>query len=377
MEKYIGKMSLEEVDTIRIQNKWGKLNLLFLLKTGIGTAAAIIIANTLGLAYSPSAGIITLLTIQNTKKETIFIALRRIYAFVVAVILSYGLFTAFGYTSVTFGAFALLFVALCNLLGLQDGISMNAVLTTHFLIEKRMDLPMLFNEIMLLLIGMSIGITINLIMPNNKKRIMKEQRSLEEDMKVILRGMANNLRNKDACLLQNGVSLNANEGNITTEEGNDISFAVDGIDFKFIDKKIKDLIKKAHDNAKNTLLTDTRYLIAYLDMREHQINVLKRIQKHINQIPVILQQTIPIADFMNHVADSFHEFNNVKGLLDEIEDLYEHYRKEQLPTTRAEFEYRAILFQILKELEYFLRIKRNFILEIEKQDMKSYWNSLG
>lgn len=298
----------------------------------------------------------------------------------VAVILAYGLFTAFGYTSVTFGAFALFFVALCNLLGLQDGISMNAVLTTHFLIEKRMDFPMLFNEIMLLFIGMSIGITINLIMPNNKKRIMQEQRSLEEDMKVILRSMANDLRNKDACLLQNGATMNevnftVDDVNITKDDVNDTSFLKDGIDFTLIDQKIKDLIKKAHINSKNTLLTDTRYLIAYLDMREQQIDVLKRIQEHIKQIPVILQQTIPISDFMNHVAASFHEFNNVKGLLKEIEDLYEHFRNEDLPKTRTEFEYRAILFQILKELEYFLRIKRSFILDIEKQDMKSYWKS--
>lgn len=39
------------------------------MKSGIGAAIAIIIAEGLGLLYGPSAGIITLLFIQDTKKE--------------------------------------------------------------------------------------------------------------------------------------------------------------------------------------------------------------------------------------------------------------------------------------------------------------------
>ena len=65
---------------------------------------------------------------------------------------------------------------------LKDGISMNAVLMTHFLIEKRVDIPMFFNEVMILCIGMGIGIVINLIMPNYNKNSAKA-RFLEEEMR--------------------------------------------------------------------------------------------------------------------------------------------------------------------------------------------------
>ena len=183
---------------MEIMNKLKKVNILFLLKTGIGSALAIILAESMGFSYSPSAGIITLLTIQNTKKETISIALRRIEAFLLAVIISFVLFTNIGYTAVAFGGFVFLFVAFCMLFGLKDGIAMNAVLMTHFLIEKRMDLPLILNEIALLFIGMGIGIVLNLIMPRYRERIRREQHILEEEMKVTLRGMANLLKEKDS-----------------------------------------------------------------------------------------------------------------------------------------------------------------------------------
>ncbi|HHX11387.1 MAG TPA: aromatic acid exporter family protein [Clostridiales bacterium] len=354
----------KQVDKLR------KLNWLSLLKTGIGTAFAIIVAEAIGLAYSPSAGIITLLTIQNTKKETIQIAFRRILAFILAVVIAFILFNGIGYTPVVFGLFALIFVALCNLLGLQDGISMNAVLTTHFLIEQRMDVAMILNEVVLLFIGMGIGIVINLIMPKNIKEIQLEQSDFEKEMKITLRSLADDLRYKRQSLLKE----KDNTPSKTIENHEKPGIKRKTTDFKQLDSRLKHLINKANVNSGNTLLSDTSYLISYLHMREHQIDGLKSISKLINQIPVLLEQSIPLAEYMDHVAESFHELNNVKGLLTDIESLYEHYRKDRLPESREEFEYRAILFQILNELEHFLEIKRDFVLELENKNLKSYWN---
>lgn len=345
-------------------------NLLYLLKTGIGTAIAIILADSFGLAFSPSAGIITLLTIQNTKKETIFIALKRILGFVLAVIVAFGIFSVIGYSSIAFGVFALVFIALCKATGLQDGISMNTVLTTHFLIEQRMDISMIVNEIGLLFIGMGIGIIINLIMPKNKKQIQMEQRAFEEEMKIILRSLAKDLKEKATCLSQ---EKKQEEMTLECEKQGATVRKPGSTDFTHLEAEVVSLLQKAKENEGNTLLTDTRYLISYFEMRKMQIDVLKTISHHINQIPVVLEQTYPIADYLNHVAESFHELNNVQSLLEEIEELYEYYRKQPLPETREEFEYRAILFQILKELEHFLRLKRIFVLELENKNMKSYW----
>lgn len=370
-----------------------QLNLLFLLKTGIGSAAAILLADWFGLSYSPSAGIITLLTLQNTKKETIQLAVKRILAFVLAVAVSFLAFTAIGYTSVAFGVMVLIFVGLCTLLGLKDGISMNAVLMTHFLMKQRMDLPLIINEILLLLIGMGIGIIINLLMPNRKVKIRRDQLMLEEEMKRMLASLAVALRTKDACLLQEcnpNVSMNSHDINVKLiisqiDSNTNLTKAGDQerihqmniteeLNFKRLDFMLEELLKHAYEDAGNTLLADTRYQVSYLEMRKLQIDVLKDIWNNINRIPVILRQSVPIASFMEHTAASFHELNNVKKLLDELEELLQYFKNESLPVTREEFEYRAILFQILKEFEYFLLIKRNFIADFETKNLTTYWN---
>ncbi len=329
---------------MQISNKLKRINILFLLKTGIGSAIAILLANAFGLLYSPSAGIITLLTIQNTKKETLIIALKRVEAFVLATILSYLIFEGLGYTAIAFGAFVTLFVALCFLLDLKDGIPMNAVLMTHFLIEKHMDPSLILNEISILIIGMGIGIILNLAMPRNIARIRKEQMLLEEEMKKHLRSMEGILRKE-----------------------------VQEIDFTALEHFVERLLKSAYEEADNRLLSDTRYLVSYLEMRKLQVGVLKDITVNLLQIEAIPVQAEPIAEYIEHIAASFHEKNNVTGLLTILEQLKEHFRQEPLPSTREEFENRAMLYQVMKELEYFLIIKRNFILELEDKDMKTYW----
>jgi uncharacterized membrane protein YgaE (UPF0421/DUF939 family) len=267
---------------------------------------------------------------------------------------------------------------------------MNAVLMTHFLIEKRMDFPLIINEIALLFIGMGLGILLNLIMPRYREKIREEQVNLEEIMKLTLRGMGNMLQEKDACLVQGESILNESERTPKVREYkqqeyqlipskrekeiiNNISTTFECVEFAQLDNLLEELLKKAYDDAGNTLLSDTRYLVSYLEMRKLQIGVLKDIKENIEHIPVLLRQTYPIVEFMEHTASSFHELNNAEGLLSELAELQEHFRKEKLPETREEFEYRAILFQILKELEYFLLLKRNFMQELEAKNMKSYW----
>ncbi len=150
---------------------------LFLLKVAIGSAISIWIAGSFGLLYSPSAGIITLLTIQNTRRETLSIAVRRLLSFLLSILIAFIVFSLMGYNFAAFGVFLLFFVGFCIAFGLKDGISMNAVLMTHFLIEEHMKPALIGNEALLLIIGMGIGILINMIMPKYRDRIRREQRS--------------------------------------------------------------------------------------------------------------------------------------------------------------------------------------------------------
>ena len=52
--------------------------------------------------------------------------------------------------------------------------------------------------------------------------------------------------------------------------------------------------------------------------------------------------------------------------------------REALPATREEFEARAILFQVLLELEEFLRMKREFVAELTAEEIGEFWkNDVG
>ena len=48
-------------------------------------------------------------------------------------------------------------------------------------------------------------------------------------------------------------------------------------------------------------------------------------------------------------------------------------REQPLPESREEFESRAVLFQILLELEQFLEIKKKFVEELSAEEIGKFW----
>ena len=57
-------------------------NTLKIIKLSIGSSLAVLIAWLLNLEYSMFAGIITLLTVKNTRKETLKAALGKVFGFI-------------------------------------------------------------------------------------------------------------------------------------------------------------------------------------------------------------------------------------------------------------------------------------------------------
>lgn len=82
-----------------------------IFKIAAGAGIAVIIAQSLGVNYSTSAGVITLLSIQNTKKETIRVMTLRLYSFGMALALAALSFFLFGYGALALGVFLLFFPA--------------------------------------------------------------------------------------------------------------------------------------------------------------------------------------------------------------------------------------------------------------------------
>lgn len=74
-----------------------------LIKYVTGSVAAVLLAAALQLQFAYAAGIITLLTIQDTKKETVRITAKRMIIFVIMTILSAVIFPLAGYHVWAFG----------------------------------------------------------------------------------------------------------------------------------------------------------------------------------------------------------------------------------------------------------------------------------
>lgn len=322
--------------------------MLKLFKIAVGSAAAIFLADLLGLIYSTSAGIITLLTIQDTSRETIVISAKRIGAFLVATVLSYAVFHLFGYHVLSYGIFLFLFIAGCSPLRLANAVSTNAVLVTHYLLEQDMTPAFIGNEALLLLTGAGIGTLLNLYMPGKGKEIRVMQCRLEEDLRAALLRMSEY---------------------IGREDRSDYT----GSCFDKLQADIGAGKKQAFAYMNNTFFQESKYFIDYMNMREQQTVVLRDIYKKIMSMRTVLPQTGQVAELLRETAVTFGESNNARELLVRLDETFMWMRESELPVTRQEFEDRAVLYGIMTDLEYFLQLKKEFADSLTKEQVLLYW----
>lgn len=322
--------------------------MLKLIKIAVGSAAAIFLADLLGLRYSTSAGIITLLTIQNTSRETIIISAKRICAFLLATALAYGVFRLIGYSVFSYGIFLFLFIAGCGPLRLGTAVSTNAVLVTHYLLERNMGLACIGNEAQLLLIGAGIGTLLNLYMPGKGREIRMMQYRLEEDLRTVLLRMSEY---------------------IGKEDRSDYT----GSCFDKLQADIDAGKKQAYAYMNNTFFQESKYFIDYMNMREQQTVVLRDIYKKIKSMRTVLPQTGQVAGLLYETAVTFGESNNARDLLAKREETLMRMKDSELPATRQEFEDRAVLYGILTDLAYFLQLKKEFADSLTPEQISRYW----
>lgn len=341
---------------------WEKINIkninyIKIFKIAIGSSIAILISNLFGLSYSASAGIITLLSIQDTKKQTLQVAKRRLLACIFAFLIAYVLFQTLGFFTYVFGIFLFVFIAGSYLLGIDDGIAMCSVLVTHFLIEKNMSTSFIGNEVLIMLIGILTGIVLNLFMPNNAKTIKANINIVEEKMKHIL------------CLISDNMLLEY--GNEMLYEESEIKLSSE---INLLADTLTSGLSSAYDDMNNTLLSNTKYYISYFTMRREQVYYLNQIIQQIGLLTYTPRQAFLISDFIRKIKEQFHEHNNAIELLDELYLIKEKLKDETNPVTREEFENRAILYIIFNDLECFLNLKKNFVKQLTQNDIKKYWN---
>lgn len=311
------------------------------VKIAGAAAVSIALAGELGLKYSATAGIITVLSIGNTKRETLKTAGRRALAFCCALLLAAACFGVLGYTLWAFAVYLLLFAFLCLCAGWGAAIAMDSVLISHFLSERSMAPELLLNEILLFFIGTAMGILINLHLHRKEAAFEKLSDEVDEQIKGILHRMSLWLTREDRSGYGSGC-------------------------FDRLEKALDAARLCAAANYDNSVFEKDSGELDYIEMREKQSIVLKGIYGNIKSIEYLPEQAAQVAELLGEIERDYHRDNTVEELSEKLERLFEEMKEQELPASREEFEARAILFYILMQTGNFLELKRDFVKGQEK-----------
>lgn len=140
------------------------------LKIAVGSSLAIFVAQLLVLQNATAAGIITLITIVTTRRETVQLSYQRVMSFFVSVALICVIFQAVPWAWTDYGIYILVMAFICQLLNWDSSIALNAVIGTHFLVSQDFSIAFILNECSLVLIGIIFAILLNLYPRASKQK---------------------------------------------------------------------------------------------------------------------------------------------------------------------------------------------------------------
>ena len=300
------------------------------------TAAAVIalaIAEIAGLEFSVSAGIVAILSVLPTKKETVRTALDRFVAFAVALIIAALCYGFIGFNLPAFCVYLLIFIIYCRIFGFYSAMAMDSVLISHFLSTGNMNLKSILNEVLLFIIGTMMGIIVNLTLRKDKKKTDELTHKTDEQIKHIL--------------------LRASERVMDTDLTN-----YDGKCLIRLNKHLEKARKQALTDYKNDLIDPDDSDIKYIEMRQKQGEILSEIYRNVSELKTTPDTAQIISVFLFKIAQEYDRENDVTDLLEECESICEEFKERPLPQTREEFEDRARLFVLMRSIEDFLEIKK-------------------
>lgn len=307
-----------------------------IIKTALGTGISIYLAELLNINFGVTAGIVTIITIQSTKKESFKIAFERFVASVMGLFVAALLFKFVGFNPLVFSLFVLVFMQMCLYFNLFQGFLATVVLVTHMLVIKNVTFEVVLNEIYILLLGTVVALVLNMYMPNEKKDILKVRNKIDTDMKRILNYFGE-------VLVTGSV------------------FIYEDLIFKDLKKNIELYRELAFREYNNDLFDDSKYEIDLVSMKRSQYKVLLKMRSYFHRFYISSDHAYIVAEFTKKVADSIGVDDLYQQVLKDLVVLREKFKEMPLPKSRVEFESRAIFFQFLNGVEEFLEIKKEFL----------------
>ncbi|MCM3669560.1 aromatic acid exporter family protein [Mesobacillus maritimus] len=304
------------------------------VKTALGTAIAIILAQYLGLENFTSAGILTILCIKVTKKRSLRASWDRVLACAIAMGLSSLFFEMFGYHPVVIGFMLMVFIPVAVMARAADGIVSSSVIMLHIYSAGQVTFSLLLNELGIVIVGIGVALLMNLYMPSADQQLHKYQIQIEENFKKIFLEIVSFLRNGDSRW-----------------DGRELTETADLLE------KAKAL---ASQDVENNLMRNENLYYQYFKIREKQFDLIERVLPAVTSIPSQVEQGELIADFMEELSEAVKPGNTVLVYLEKLYRMKTEFETMELPKTREEFEARASLLHFVNEIESYLLLKRSF-----------------
>lgn len=304
-------------------------------------AAAIVatlLATVLNLEFAVAAGIVAILTIQPTKRETFATAMGRLLAFVCALVIAYASFSVLGYNLTGFFVYLFVFIVICQLFSWYSAMAMNSVLISHFLNFGEMTIATVTNELLIFAIGVGMGIVANMFLTKKTAYMCQLMEQTDEQIAKILFRMGERVLDKDMS-------------------------DYNGECFRVLEDLLYRSEQMAQENYKNQLDDKDVFDMQYIAMRRRQAQVLFEMYKNVRRLSDVPITGGRIAEFFKNMAGVFHRDNDVRELLQELRNMEQYMAIQPMPATRDEFEDRARLFVIMESMDEFLQIKADFVKE--------------
>lgn len=308
------------------------------VKVTLATVIAIAAAAFLDLQYGTTAGVIALLSVLDTRKQSAVTGVKRLISGTLGIGLGIVLFNIFGHHLWVLAVFLLLYMPGLVWFKASEALAVGTVLVTHIYAINTTESFVFFNELGLLVIGIAVGWVMNLHVINEETEINQLQHEAEEMIKLVLHKMKFQLLNQ--CSVDEQVNT-----------------------LEALDQVIKTGLKKAITYNNNYIFRDYGYYEAYFRMRREQYFILLAMERHFREMFVAVEEAQMLSEFTEILAEELNESNDGMALLARLTDLRADYRQRPLPQTREAFEHRATLFQYMKDLEYFVGLKSAFMVK--------------
>ncbi len=303
-------------------------------KVIVSAFVALLVAQALQLSTPSAAAIIAILSVMDTKKVSLAATGQRLAAAVLALVIGMGIFAVFGFDVMSFGLYLLCYIPLAYLLKVDIGVAPSTVLVIHLWTQQQLTFELFVNELLLVTIGAGVAILLNWYMPSYRQEIERVREEIEDKMREVLLKMS---------------------GFLTIGNGKN-----DGEVLQLLKEKLSEAREYVRLEAENHLTKEVTYDYQYFEMRRDQSKLLEIMAANLNEFRWDGEEMAILSEMFKQTAQQLAEQNTASQLIDDIEDLLKQFRERPLPQTRREFEKRAQLYQLLRDLKRFVQLKVDF-----------------